>query len=72
MDQRADDASIVQAIVSLAHGLQLKVVAEGVETEAQLQALRGAGLRPVPGIPVQPGPAAGGVREPDAWAESGA
>jgi EAL domain-containing protein (putative c-di-GMP-specific phosphodiesterase class I) len=43
MDQRADDASIVQAIVSLAHGLQLKVVAEGVETEAQLQALKALG-----------------------------
>jgi EAL domain-containing protein (putative c-di-GMP-specific phosphodiesterase class I) len=40
MDTRADDASIVQAIVSLAHGLHLKVVAEGVETEAQVQALR--------------------------------
>jgi diguanylate cyclase (GGDEF)-like protein len=43
MDTRADDASIVQAIVSLAHGLHLKVVAEGVETEAQLQALRKLG-----------------------------
>ena len=43
MDTRADDASIVQAIVSLAHGLQLKVVAEGVETEAQVQALRALG-----------------------------
>jgi diguanylate cyclase (GGDEF)-like protein len=43
MDTRADDASIVQAIVSLAHGLQLKVVAEGVETQAQLEALRTLG-----------------------------
>jgi EAL domain-containing protein (putative c-di-GMP-specific phosphodiesterase class I) len=43
MDTRADDASIVQAIVSLAHGLHLKVVAEGVETEAQLEALKGLG-----------------------------
>ena len=43
MDTRADDASIVQAIVSLAHGLKLKAVAEGVETAAQLDALKALG-----------------------------
>ena len=43
MDTRKDDASIVQAIVSLAHGLRLKVVAEGVETQAQLDALKALG-----------------------------
>jgi EAL domain-containing protein (putative c-di-GMP-specific phosphodiesterase class I) len=31
-----DDAAIAQLIISTAHGLKLKVVAEGVETEAQL------------------------------------
>ncbi len=37
------DASIVQAIISLAHSLHLNVVAEGVETVEQLQRLRELG-----------------------------
>ncbi len=39
----ADDASIVQAIISLAHGLRLKVVAEGIETAEQVEFLRELG-----------------------------
>lgn len=40
---RADDASIVQAVISLTHSLRLKVVAEGVETVEQLASLKSMG-----------------------------
>jgi EAL domain-containing protein (putative c-di-GMP-specific phosphodiesterase class I) len=38
--QDAEDASIVRAIIGLGHNLDLKLVAEGVETGAQLRFLR--------------------------------
>jgi len=52
-----DDACIVNAIVAMAHGLKLDIVAEGVETDAQLAYLRGLGCQQVQGFlygPAQP------------------
>jgi EAL domain-containing protein (putative c-di-GMP-specific phosphodiesterase class I) len=40
-----DDAAIVIAVLSMARGLQLDVIAEGVETERQLAFLRAHGCR---------------------------
>ncbi|EQD71382.1 diguanylate cyclase/phosphodiesterase with PAS/PAC and GAF sensor(s), partial [mine drainage metagenome] len=37
------DALIVEAVIHVAHGLGLRVVAEGVETESQLEAVRALG-----------------------------
>ena len=39
-----DDVVIVKSIIDLAHNLGLRVVAEGVETESQLEMLRGMGF----------------------------
>ena len=52
------DMAIVQAVVQLAHSLRMAVVAEGVETEAQLQAVRTLGCDMVQGYLLgRPGPA---------------
>jgi EAL domain-containing protein (putative c-di-GMP-specific phosphodiesterase class I) len=37
------DRSIVEAVIALAHGLRISVVAEGIETEAQFEILREMG-----------------------------
>jgi EAL domain-containing protein (putative c-di-GMP-specific phosphodiesterase class I) len=44
------DTSIVQAITAMAHNLKMRVVAEGVETAAQLQILRVLGCDVVQGF----------------------
>jgi EAL domain-containing protein (putative c-di-GMP-specific phosphodiesterase class I) len=43
LDAGGDNASIVNAMISLAHSLRLKVVAEGVETPEQLMQLKSMG-----------------------------
>lgn len=53
------DRSIVEAVIALAHGLRISVVAEGIETEAQFEILRAMGCdvgqgflfaRPLPAV----------------------
>jgi diguanylate cyclase (GGDEF)-like protein/PAS domain S-box-containing protein len=44
-----DDAAMVAAIIELARGLRMRVIAEGVETEAQLEYLRRRGCDEVQG-----------------------
>jgi len=51
---KPDDASIVRAIVSLAHNLRLKVVAEGVESNEQLDFLKTLGCEQYQGYHYSP------------------
>ena len=41
MTETIEDQTITSTIISLAHLLKLSVIAEGVETEAQLELLKG-------------------------------
>lgn len=45
----ADDAAIVSATIAMAHNLHLTVIAEGVETEQQLQFLKDCGCEELQG-----------------------
>jgi diguanylate cyclase (GGDEF)-like protein/PAS domain S-box-containing protein len=44
LTKRADCAAIISAVLALGAGLDMKTVAEGVETQQQLQLLRSAGV----------------------------
>jgi EAL domain-containing protein (putative c-di-GMP-specific phosphodiesterase class I) len=44
-----DDAAIVRAIIAMSHSLGVRVVAEGVETQAHLEFLRSAGCDAIQG-----------------------
>ncbi|MDQ0074443.1 diguanylate cyclase (GGDEF)-like protein [Variovorax boronicumulans] len=49
LSQDADARALIDGIITLAHGLRMKVVAEGVETTAQLDYLRSRGCDEVQG-----------------------
>ncbi|WBV41930.1 EAL domain-containing protein [Pseudoroseomonas cervicalis] len=85
MTSEPNDAAIVRTIVDLGHMLRLQVVAEGVETEAQLARLRAEGCDEVQGfyyseaLPAegfarllrQPGARPRSQRDQAEWAASG-
>ncbi|MBH3344378.1 bifunctional diguanylate cyclase/phosphodiesterase [Pseudomonas parafulva] len=50
MDMREENRKLVHAMINLAHNLNLEVVAEGVESEAQLALLRGFGCNQIQGF----------------------
>ncbi len=49
LGQDSEDRTIISAVTAMAHKMKLKVIAEGVETEEQLQFLRMAGCNEVQG-----------------------
>lgn len=58
-----DDAAIVRAIIALGHSLDLKIVAEGVETKAQLQFLLAESCDAIQGFLMSPAVCASAFRD---------
>jgi diguanylate cyclase (GGDEF)-like protein len=50
MHQSAESLAMVEAIIAMAHGLHLEVIAEGVELQEQLDGLRAAGCDQIQGF----------------------
>ncbi len=50
MPGNPEDAAVCEVIINMAHTLGLKAVAEGVETTAQLEFLRGLGCDEIQGF----------------------
>lgn len=63
MTNNPDDLNIVSAIISLAHSLNLRVIAEGVETNEQAQLLRELKCNEIQGYLFSPGVPAEKVEE---------
>jgi len=40
LEQSKEDTAIIRAIIAMVHGLELEVVAEGVETQSQMDFLK--------------------------------
>jgi diguanylate cyclase (GGDEF)-like protein len=63
MTSNPDDLNIVSAIISLAHSLNLRVIAEGVETSEQAQLLRELKCNEIQGYLFSPGVPAERIEE---------
>lgn len=64
MEKTGRDRSIVQAIINLGNALNLRVTAEGVETEGQMHILRDEQCHELQRIPAQPAAGCAGPARP--------